>query len=84
MESIRVLYKVQTSIEASGLIRDYEFTHPYGAPAEEAFHALETIRSQIEMRVAEIHNSQLAAQVQQPAIVEPTTEESTQGVSNGN
>jgi len=61
IESVKVHYVVSTTNDA-GAVRDYGFSHPYGAPAEEAFAALEAIRSQIEMRVAEIHNAQLAAQ----------------------
>jgi len=82
IESVKVHYVVSTTNDA-GAVRDYGFSHPYGAPAEEAFAALEAIRSQIEMRVAEIHNAQLAAQGQQPTLVEPVVEESTE-VSNGN
>jgi len=78
MESIRVLYKVQAAVDDTGLIRNYEFTHPYGAPAEEAFHALDSIRSQIEMRVAEIQNSQLQSQGQVPEIKD------VEGLTHGN
>lgn len=81
-ESIRVHYTVQVPNDNG--YREYIFNHPYGAPADEAFFALEAIRSQIERRVTEIQNAQLAAQGQAPVIELPAAEESTEGLTHGN
>jgi hypothetical protein len=56
-QSIVIKYEVQR-IDADGTVRKYEFLHPYGAPANEAFEVLKEIHEYIHIRVTELINLQ--------------------------
>jgi len=69
-ESIKVHYEVEKTSDVG--TRKYVFTHPYAAPADEAFAALEEVKQYLLVRVSEIQNLQagqtpeIEPQVQQP------------------
>ena len=64
-QAVVIRYEVQKT-DDQGIARSYEFLHPYGAPAGEAFAVLSEIYQYLQMRCEELTHAQAAAEGKVP------------------